>query len=288
MIYSMTGFGKARAHINDIPYQIELKSLNSKYFDLNVRLPQELRGAEPQIRKFLENTLKRGKIQLSITPVGPAALRSKQLNEELLQHYHQRITSLYPDADTGQIIAALLRHPDMWFADDEEDTEKLTLQLLPAIEKAVEELKQFRKTEGERIEKDLRRQTALISDKLEEIRRREPLRKEKIRTKLREAFRESGVQADPERFEEELIYYLDRLDINEEMQRLETHLKHFDETLRQTEPETKGKKLQFIAQEMGREINTTGSKANDAAIQSLVVEMKDALEKIKEQTANIL
>ncbi|NPA43740.1 MAG: YicC family protein [Chlorobi bacterium] len=288
MIRSMTGYGKATAVVNGIPYQVELKSLNSKYFDLSVRLPHELRAAEMEIRKLLEDKLKRGKVTVQITPEGPGDMAARQLNTELLKNYTAAVREVFPQADESQIVASLLRNPDLWYQAESPDAEEVFRALLPALEQAAEELDAFRRREGQTIARDMEEKAALIRDRLEKVRELAPRRKEKLKEKLLTSLAEAGVEADPERFEQELIYYLDRWDINEEMQRLATHLDHFAETLHDPSRDLKGKKLNFIAQEMGREINTTGSKASDADIQRLVVEMKDALEKIKEQTANVL
>lgn len=288
MIYSMTGYGKADKTTDDITYQIEIKSLNSKYFDPVIRLPQELRAMELSLRKLLENRLQRGKISFQITPQGPGTTRARRLHKELLKNYVQQINETFAHLDRSQIVASLLRNPDIWYTEEDTDAGKLYENLLPAIEKAIADLIAFRRQEGKEIEADMRHQMKIITEHLNEIKKNAPRRKEKLKTKLILSLKESDAEINPERFEQELIYYLDKWDINEEISRLKNHLHYFDETLQDENHIQKGKKLQFIAQEMGREINTLGAKANDALIQRHVVQMKDALEKIKEQTANTL
>jgi len=288
MIYSMTGYGKAEGSFRDVPYEVEIKTLNSKYTDFNLKLPQELRSYEIPLRKRLEQALQRGKIHLQIQPRASVKTDFRLLNREVLQNYVREVTEIYPEAGRSEIIASLLRHPDVWILPASDEGEALYHALTPAIEKAVEEVNAFRLHEGLRIEADMGRHLDEIGKALDEIVRLAPTRKEKLRAHLTGALEEAGIRPDPERFEQELIYYLEKWDINEEIQRLHTHLRHFDETLKDESKRPKGKKLNFIAQEMGREINTMGAKANDAAIQRLVVSMKDALEKIKEQTANVL
>lgn len=288
MIYSMTGYGKAAQTVDDTVYQVEIKSLNSKYFDPNIRLPQELRAVEIPLRKLLESRLHRGKISFQITPQGPGTTQARQLHKELLKNYVRQVNETFDDLDQSQVVASLLRNPDVWFAEEDTDAAALYAALLPAIEKAVADLVAFREQEGAEIEKDMRRQLKEIERHLAAIERRAPERKTELKTRLFTLLEESGVDVNPERFEQELLYYLDKWDINEEINRLKNHIRYFNETLREKKNLRKGKKLQFIAQEMGREINTTGAKANDTEIQHHVVQMKDALEKIKEQTANVL
>ncbi len=287
MIYSMTGYGKAETEINGVPYEVEIKSLNSKFFDLQLRLPNNLRQKEMELRKWLEKKLLRGKIVFQINVGNAAEQSARKLNKEVLIKYFEEINESFDDLDPSEIIASLIRNPDVWIQNEDEDADSLFSELKPVMEKAVEELIQFRKQEGKEIEKDLLLQLNEIRNHLEEIKKLAPARTDRIRRKLEESIRLIREHADENRFEQELIYYLEKLDINEEISRLKNHLDYFQTTLQSGET-SKGKKLNFISQEMGREINTIGSKANDAAIQRHVVQMKDALEKIKEQTANIL
>jgi len=284
----MTGYGRADVRIDDIPYAIELKSLNSKFFDLQVRVPSRLRGREMELRKWLESLLHRGKVQLYITPQGPEAVSAKALNKNLLRHYVDQVRETFPQADLNEMLNALLRHPDIWYSAEEDNENTFYQALLPALQQAVEQLQEFRKNEGKSIEKDLKKHLRVLRTKLDKIREAVPDRNKKWKDKLLKTLEENYIEIDQDRFEQELIYYLEKGDINEEIQRLDNHLRYFSEVLRQKNPITKGKKLNFIAQEIGREINTIGSKANDSNIQKMVVEMKEALEKIKEQTANIL
>ncbi len=287
MLYSMTGYGKAHTEINGTQYEVEIKSLNSKYFDLQTRLPNGLRQKEMDFRKMLESGLVRGKITFQITLDASSELTARKLNRNVLQNYLNEINEIFTGLNQSEIIASLLRHPDIWIQESDEDVESVYKNLIPVVEKAVEEVTVFRKQEGESIEKDIRQRLSEIGNYLARVESLAPVRLEKIKAKLSESIKSIKDQADENRFEQELIYYLEKLDINEEIIRLKNHLNYFEKTMNGPGV-TKGKKLNFIAQEMGREINTIGSKANDAGIQHLVVQMKDALEKIKEQSGNVL
>ena len=287
MIYSMTGYGKADKEIDGVKYEVEIKSLNSKYFDLQVRLPNGLRQKEMELRKRLENKLVRGKISFQISYDTATAQTARNLNGGLLKNYVARVEDIFNDVNRSEIIASLLRNPDVWIKEEDKDIDALFLQLLPAVDSAIEKTLDFRRQEGKVIETDLITRLNEIHGFLSEVEKSAPERAEKIRKRLTESLEAIKTQPDENRFEQELIYYLEKLDINEEISRLKNHLDYFEKTLNGGGL-SKGKKLNFIAQEMGREINTIGSKANDASIQHLVVQMKDALEKIKEQTANIL
>ncbi len=286
MMYSMTGYGQAETEIQGRIYRVEIRSVNAKYNDISLRLPQSFRTKEMDIRKRLQARLRRGKIQLTLTEeIAPDTARL-QLNEGVLESYRKKLQGLYPEADINHLLPALLRLPDIWQT-PEEDIETLWATVEPLIERAVTALNDYRLSEGEAVFRDLEKHLAAIRGCLAQIEKSDPERMQKIRARLHKLTADIIDRADPARLELELLLFADKLDINEEKQRLRHHLEYFEQTMRNDHPE-KGKKLNFIAQEMGREINTIGSKANDAGIQKCVVEMKEALEKIKEQTANIL
>jgi uncharacterized protein (TIGR00255 family) len=286
MIHSMTGYGQAETTIDGKNYRIEIRSINSKYPDIFIKMPAGLRMHEIPLRKYLAGQLKRGKIHCTVTEEAGAGQLVPKLNTEAIRELDEQIRTAFPGVEAQAYLPALLRLPEAW-QHPEEDAQKIWEQLMPAIRRAAEATIAYRRTEGAEIEKDLRQKTETIARGLEAIEALDPQRIQRIRQRLLQAVKELKDEVDPQRFEQEVLYHLDRLDINEEKQRLRHHLQYFLDTL-DAPDEEKGKKLNFIAQEMGREINTIGSKANDAAIQQHVVEMKDALEKIKEQTANIL
>ncbi len=286
MMRSMTGYGQAETEIQGRIYRVEIRSVNAKYNDINLRLPQSFRSKEMDIRKRLQTRLRRGKIQLTLNEEISPDLARLQLNEGVLETYRKKLQNLYPGADINHLLPALLRLPDVWQT-PEEDIESLWAGVEAAIERAIAALDDYRMKEGASIFADLEKHLEVIRGCLEQIEKLDPERMEKIRKRLHKLTADIKDQADPARLELELLLFADKLDINEEKQRLRHHLDYFVQTMRSDHSE-KGKKLNFIAQEMGREINTIGSKANDAGIQKCVVEMKEALEKIKEQTANIL
>ena len=283
---SMTGYGQAETEIQGRIYRVEIRSVNAKYNDINLRLPQSFRSKEMDIRKRLQTRLRRGKIQLTLNEEISPDLARLQLNEGVLETYRKKLQNLYPGADINHLLPALLRLPDVWQT-PEEDIESLWAGVEAAIGRAILALDDYRMKEGASIFADLEKHLEVIRGCLEQIEKLDPERMEKIRKRLHKLTADIKDQADPARLELEMLLFADKLDINEEKQRLRHHLDYFVQTMRSDHSE-KGKKLNFIAQEMGREINTIGSKANDAGIQKCVVEMKEALEKIKEQTANIL
>ncbi len=287
MLYSMTGYGKAEAVVDGIRYEIEIKSVNGKNFDVNLRLPQWFRHKETGLRKRLQQRLIRGKISVYVSWEDLRQRPANQLRTGVLEVYWQQLKQTFPDLDQSVVVAALLRQGDVWQQEKHEEADAWWNALQAAFERAMDDLEQFRLQEGEEIVKDMFRQVEEIKSALEKVKKMAPVRIAKIREKLQSAVEEIRQLVDPSRFEAEILFYLEKLDLNEELSRLENHLKYFSEVLT-SEEKSKGKKLNFIAQEMGREINTTGSKANDADIQKQVVLMKDALEKIKEQTANVL
>ncbi len=286
----MTGFAKRQCNISTKKYTIEIKSLNSKQMDANVKLPATLKEYELAIRAML-NRLERGKIDFSISEEKSAATAA-QLDTTLARQRFEELKSLASQltnaSDEQQLLNIVLSQPDVWTANEEEDmSEEEWNALSDEISKAVGDLDSTRIHEGEILKADFVKHVALIEQYLNNIPQYESERIETAKERMRSMLNEAAIkEVDSNRFEQELIYYLEKLDITEEKVRLKKHIDYFREVMENEEGS--GKKLGFIAQEMGREINTTGSKANHVEIQRLVVAMKDELEKIKEQLGNIL
>lgn len=284
----MTGFAKKQCILDGRTVTVEIKTLNSKGLDLVVKSPASLRSKDLEIRAML-NRLERGKVDVLITEERSSA-SSAQLNTELLiERYRQsQSVAVQLGCDSQHLFETILAMPDIWdtaLTDELQDDEWQAIAA--TIAEAIDEVDRSRKHEGEILANDFVKHLALIEQKLNDIPQYENERIETAKERLRRYFAESAIkEVDPNRFEQELIYYLEKLDITEEKIRLAKHIGYFHTTMEQEEGS--GKKLGFIAQEMGREINTTGSKANHVEIQKLVVEMKDELEKIKEQLGNIL
>ena len=289
--YSMTGYGRSENIIGSRKYTVEVKSLNSKQLDLNIKIPSLLRELEMPLRSLLATKLGRGKAEILISYESLSDVSNSKINTDLLLNYAadiKKIKESLPEIDQADWLNALIRLPDVLV------TQKATLEkedkesLIELCEKATNKLIEFRKKEGPAAEADLINNLSNISIKLETVKKLAPIRLEKIRNRITAAINElkERINLNPDRFEQELIFYTEKLDINEEIIRLESHLSYFTETL-QTDG-AKGKKLGFISQEIGREINTIGSKSNDATMQKEVVLMKDNLEKIKEQLLNVL
>ncbi len=291
MIKSMTGFGKAQCRLNNQDVSIELRSLNGKNLDISVKLPQAYREKEQEIRSLIAQTLLRGKIELTMSSEQNNASSPYKLNKDLIENYYHQISNLsrdlgVPVSDT--LLPSLLRLPDVLQPEAVTAGEQEWSLLADAIKDSIELADNYRITEGEHLRKDILERIEKITALLSEIEPLEATRTESLKTKIHKAA--NAIKDDPafdqNRFEQEMIYYLEKLDITEEKVRLEKHLEYFSDTL--DAPISSGKKLGFITQEIGREINTIGSKANDAGIQRIVVQMKDELEKIKEQLMNIL
>lgn len=284
----MTGFGKASSRISGRKVDVEIRSLNSKQLDLNVRLPLLYREIEPEIRTLVGNMLNRGKVDLFINLSGDESKAKTALNKDLAKQYYKQLKELAKDINEKNVeyLPLLLRMPDVFKT--EETAEKSELKaIIKLIEKAADMLMQFRQQEGKALKKDIELHLAVIEKKESEVGKYDARRIEKVRERMASKMSEvaDSRQVDQNRFEQELIYYIERLDINEERTRLKTHCNYFRQTVNE---DNGGRKLGFIIQEIGREINTIGSKANDADIQKIVVEMKDELEKMKEQLLNIL
>ena len=291
MIQSMTGYGKAVVNYKDKKINVEVRSLNSKTLDLSTRMAPVYRDKEMEVRQLLSKSLVRGKVDFSIWVEKDADADAAPINGALINNYYNQIKTI--SANTGvpepnDWFALLLRMPDVMARNDQEvlgDEEWAVT--LSAIEAAVASLVDFRKQEGEALSRKFEEKLDNIARLMSDIEPYEKSRVEKIRTRIVEGLSAiPEVDYDKNRLEQELIYYIEKLDISEEKQRLANHLKYFRETM--AESEAQGKKLGFIAQEMGREINTTGSKSNQAEMQNIVVMMKDELEQIKEQVLNVL
>ena len=284
----MTGFAKQQCVIGDKKINIEIKTLNSKQLDLNTKMPAAYRSRELEVRALL-GRLERGKVDFIMTEETGTA-DAATVNTELLAQRYRQISQLAADlkADDPSLLSALLRQPDIWLRDSgDEVSDDDWAVIARGINLAIDQVDAFRSHEGRVLETDFHRHVDLIEQKLLTIPQYEQDRIATARERIQRYFDEFAIKdVDQNRFEQEIIYYLEKLDITEEKVRLQKHIDYFRNVMRD-EPSC-GKKLAFVAQEMGREINTTGSKANHVEIQKLVVEMKDELEKIKEQLGNIL
>ncbi len=290
MIKSMTGFGKAESLVPNRKFTVEIRSLNSKQLDLSIKLPSVYRSLEPELRALATRTLQRGKVEVFVTVENTAVETSAHINKEQFRAYVRQLSDALTyagmDASFDAMMQAVLRMPDVVSAPNETVPEEEHAALLAAAEKAIARLDEFRLQEGAVLIADLLRRVDRIEACKEEVVPYEKARTETIKARIREGLAQPKAAADPNRLEQEMIFYLEKLDITEEKVRLRNHCAYFREVA--AGEETPGRKLGFIAQEMGREINTMGSKANDSDIQILVVKMKDELEKIKEQVLNIL
>jgi uncharacterized protein (TIGR00255 family) len=287
----MTGYGKASYDLGDKTAIFEIKSLNSKQLDVYVRIPNGYREKEMDIRNELVNRIKRGKIEISLNFEFREGKQATQINAAVVKDYYNQLREISDQIgmpSNEPLLQAILRMPEALNTDkhsiDPEESEKL----MQTLNIALDELDKYRSTEGSALEKDIVARIGLIEDFLIKIDPFEAERKESIRNKLGNSLLDFIPQEsiDKNRYEQELIYYLEKLDISEEKTRLRQHCKYFREVM--NEPDQVGRKLGFVAQEIGREINTIGSKANHSGIQKLVVLMKDELEKIKEQLLNVL
>ena len=289
MIKSMTGFGKASQELSDKTINIEIRSLNSKSADISLRLSSGLRNYELELRNEISKQLERGKIDLSIFIESKKAEMPVEINVELAKAYHKQLKNLALELNEpiANALQQVLKFPDVLKNERKETDENEWKLIKQCLNSALEELNNFRDIEGLSLKKDFEIRISKINTCLEEIKTLDLIRinaiKNRIRNNIEEVIGKSNL--DENRFEQELIYYIEKLDINEEKVRLKTHLDYFIETCNE---KSAGRKLNFISQEIGREINTIGSKANDAQIQKLVVLMKDELEKIKEQANNVL
>ncbi|MCS6934851.1 MAG: YicC family protein, partial [Chitinophagales bacterium] len=292
MLKSMTGFGKASTNIDDKIINVEIKSLNSqKGLDLTVKLPSKYRAFEYELRNHLASLLQRGKIDVFVSLEHNTASSEISINRELIISYFNEFKSIAAEVgvSTERLLPTILQMPDVIGESHEEPSEEELNAIRQAVFMAAKEVNAFRESEGKATLADLLQRIRNIETLAAKIKDEDPRRVKEIRDRLYHNLEQfiPTDKIDPNRFEQEVIYYLEKLDISEELTRLQAHCAHFMQEAESVE-DVKGRKLNFIAQEIGREINTIGSKANDAAMQKLVVSMKDELEKIKEQTNNVL
>ena len=291
MIQSMTGYGKATATFGEKKIHVELKSLNSKALDLSVRMAPLYREKEMEIRNLISKVLERGKVDFSLWIEKETAETATPINAALMNNYYEQIKNITATTDIpmpADLFATLIRMPDVLTkVDIQELSDEEWTVVRQAIDEAITQITNFRIQEGAALEKKFHEKLDNIEALMKDIEPYEMERVAKIREKITAALEKTiGVDYDKNRLEQELIYYIEKLDINEEKQRLSNHLAYFRETM--ATGHGQGKKLGFIAQEMGREINTTGSKSNHAEMQNIVVRMKDELEQIKEQVLNVM
>ncbi len=290
MIKSMTGFGKGEAAFKNKKITVEIRSLNSKQLDLNLRLPAIYRQSEYELRTLIGKTAQRGKVDVFVTVESQQVQTSAQINRDLFREYLRQLTDTMAhsgiDAHYDAILPVIMRMPEVISTQNESVTDEESKALMGAAAAACAQFEEFRRQEGEILIADLLRRVELIEQYKEEVIPFEKVRTESIRTRILDSLSQLKVDVDMGRLEQEMIFYIEKLDITEEKVRLTNHCRYFREVA--AEEEGVGRKLGFIAQEMGREINTMGSKANHTEIQILVVKMKDELEKIKEQVLNIL
>ena len=285
MILSMTGYGKKETQWEDRLISLEIRALNSKTADVNLRTPAYLRELDTVFRKHLASRMHRGKIDLTIYVEFNGENAPTKINTQIVNSYINQLESL-AEATPSERLAIAMRLPDTLTSERNSLSESEKKTLFKLLDQVIDEITHYRKEEGVSLEKDFIHRIEKIENYLEDIKKIDPERNQKVKDKLRHALDELEVEIDHNRFEQELIYYLEKFDITEEKVRLTNHLAYFKKAMSSTEPI--GKKLGFIAQEIGREINTIGSKANHAELQKIVVQMKDELEKIKEQLLNVL
>ena len=290
MVKSMTGFGKGEAALRNKKITVEIRSLNSKQLDLSLRLPAVYRQSEYEIRNLIARTIQRGKVDVFVTVESQAVETSARINREVFREYLRQMNDTLSfsgiDAGYDAILPVIMRLPDVVATEAEAISEEEHAALLAAVEAAAAHLDAFREQEGAILIADLLRRVELIEQYKTEVVPFEKARTETVKARILDNLSKLAVDVDRNRLEQEMIFYLEKLDITEEKVRLTNHCNYFREVA--SSEEGAGRKLGFIAQEMGREINTMGSKANEPNIQILVVKMKDELEKITEQVLNIL
>ena len=285
MIQSMTGYGKAEIQFENKNYILELRSLNSKGLEINARLPIHVREIELQLKKSVGEFLKRGKIDLSLNIENMGESNAKTINVAAVNQYIEQL-KVIEDIDRSELLRIAIKLPDT-LKTDIEDFDKTEIELIKTLlKKTIDALIKFRSDEGKILETEFNKRLDNLEGLCKEVEIIDPERSSKIKEKLKSALDTLQAEIDQNRFEQELIYYLEKYDITEEKVRLKNHIDYFKKTL--SSDTSNGKKLGFIAQEIGREINTVGSKANHARLQKLVIQMKDELEKIKEQLLNVL
>ena len=290
MIQSMTGFGKSEVTIDELQINVEVKSLNSKFLDLSLKLPSAFKNLDLSVRSFVKEYLKRGKIEVMIHYEKKEASKKIIINKDQLINYYNQLSEVSNELKlkiNNDLIGYALKLPEVIQHKKDTVEEDSNGEILNAVKEACKDLNSFRKKEGNALNKELVKYVNSILENLKEINQYEKERLPKVRDKLKKAIDELNLksQVDEKRLEQELIFYSEKLDLTEEKVRLKEHCNHFIDSTKEL---NSGKKLGFISQEMGREINTLGSKANNISIQKIVVGMKDELEKIKEQVLNVL
>ena len=290
MIKSMTGFGKGEAVVGDKKFRVELRSLNSKQLDLSIKIPSKYRAAEAEVRSIVTRELQRGKVDCFVSFEAAVAETSAHINREAFKAYAKELREVSAEGgltiSDDALLRSVLRMPDVVTNEEREVSDDELKAILEAATIAAEELNKFRVQEGAILIADLLKRIDLIEQYRHEVEPFEGARVDVIKARIRENIEKMQIEVDSNRLEQEMIFYIEKLDITEEKVRLDNHCNYFREVAR--EEEAPGRKLGFIAQELGREINTMGSKSNEANMQRLVVKMKDELEKIKEQVLNIL
>ena len=286
MIRSMTGFGRSIFESDEITMTVEVRSLNSKYLELNLRLPYSYRSLEDELRSTLKPQLLRGKVDVNLSVKQQGSKAAAELNKDVISAYMNQLGEI-ADATPAELLSISTRLPDAIQSPEVLPDEAQKKEVFSLVRQATEQLISYQTTEGQAMVRDFTTQIESIQKGIDKVDRNKDERAEQTRSKLLEQLKGLAVEIDQNRLEQELIYYLEKLDINEEIVRLRQHLLYFSDVMK-SDTVTKGKKLGFISQEMGREINTIGSKANNASLQKEIVQMKDALERIKEQLLNII
>ena len=290
MVRSMTGYGNAKGLVGNQNVTVEIRSLNSKFLELNLRMPMQFRDRELELRSDLSKQLERGKADLSISFESNELAKRSSVNKEIFNAYYEELSALGKEYSLNDVnlLDCILKLPVVMNAERQESDDDQWKELKVVIAAALDRFNAFRDNEGAALSKDITMRVDTISNCIPQLEEFETKRVEGVRAKISKAINELIEQTsiDRNRFEQELIYYIEKLDISEEKVRLRSHCEYFVQTI--ANPEANGKKLGFITQEIGREINTIGAKANDAPMQRIVVEMKDELEKLKEQLANVL
>lgn len=286
MIRSMTGFARSTFESQDISMTVEIRALNSKNLELNFRLPYSYRSWEDELRTAIKPQLLRGKVDVNLNVKQQGAAAAAELNKDVISDYIQQLREI-ADVNPAELLPIATRLPDALQSAEVLPDDNQKKEVFGLVQQAIKQLIDYQTVEGQAMTKDLNAQIESIEEGLEQVNNTKDHRIQQVQSKLQDNLKSLAVEVDQNRFEQELIFYLEKFDINEEIVRLRQHLLYFCEVMN-NETQTKGKKLGFIAQEIGREINTIGSKANDASLQKEIVQMKDALERIKEQLLNIL
>ena len=286
MIRSMTGFARSTFESQDFGMTLEIRALNSKNLELNLRMPSIYRSWEDELRTAIKPKLIRGKVDVNLKVDQQGVSSAAKLNKDVISGYIQQLSEI-ADVNPAELLPIATRLPDALQSAEVLPDHNKKKEMFGLVQQAIKQLIDYQTAEGQAMINDLNTQIESIKKGLEHVNDKKDLRIQQVRSKLQDNLKSLAVEVDQNRFEQELIFYLEKFDINEEIVRLRQHLLYFCEVMN-NERETKGKKLGFIAQEIGREINTIGSKANDASLQKEIVQMKDALERIKEQLLNIL